>query len=412
MQPSETDVAIIGAGPYGLSLATYLRRHGVAHRIFGVPMETCRRMPRGLNLKSLGFATTIPNPLGHPTFPEYCRARGLEDYEPIAFETFTEYGMSVQQHLVPYVEETKVAEVKRSGRGFELTLETGERLTARRVVSAVGLSYFPRMPQILAELPEQLRSHTFDHSDYGRFASSDVAVVGGGSSALEAATLLHECGANVRVLARHGVYWGGHGPRESERSLIDRVRNPITALGHGRDNWILQHVPMLMHYLPSERRLRFTGAHLGPAVAWWLTERARGRFPVLTNTSIVEATEAAGRVRLLVRQEGSAGEAIVVDHVVAGTGYEADVDRLSFLSADIAGGLARYGQAPRLSRHFESSVPGLYFLGLAAAASFGPLVRFIAGAPFAVPRLAAHLAGSRRPAPPTAAAIESEAISR
>ena len=52
MGSSEVDVAIIGSGPYGLSLATYLRRHGVQHRIFGVPMETWRKMPAGLNLKS------------------------------------------------------------------------------------------------------------------------------------------------------------------------------------------------------------------------------------------------------------------------------------------------------------------------------------------------------------------------
>ena len=32
------DVAVIGAGPYGLSLAAHLRRRAVEHRIFGEPM--------------------------------------------------------------------------------------------------------------------------------------------------------------------------------------------------------------------------------------------------------------------------------------------------------------------------------------------------------------------------------------
>ncbi len=93
MYPSSVDVAIIGAGPNGLGLAIYLRKHGIQHRIFGSPMQTWRDMPQNMNLKSLGFATSIPTPDGHTTFPEYCRSHGLEDYEPIEFATFAEYGL-------------------------------------------------------------------------------------------------------------------------------------------------------------------------------------------------------------------------------------------------------------------------------------------------------------------------------
>src|SRR5438874_2408691 len=113
MSPSSIDVAIIGAGPWGLGLAAYLRQRGVEHRIFGSPMQTWRDMPKGMNLKSLGFATNIPTPNG-PTFPEYCRSRGLEDYEPIEFQTFAEYGMKIQRDLVPNVEDTKVTDLRRS----------------------------------------------------------------------------------------------------------------------------------------------------------------------------------------------------------------------------------------------------------------------------------------------------------
>ena len=47
---------------------------------------------------------------------------------------------------------------------------------------------------------------------------------------------------------------------------------------------------------------------------------------------------------------------------------------------------------PVLGRNFQSSVPGLYFTGLAAAASFGPVMRFVHGADFAARRIAAHIA--------------------
>lgn len=48
--------------------------------------------------------------------------------------------------------------------------------------------------------------------------------------------------------------------------------------------------------------------------------------------------------------------------------------------------------SPVLSRHFESSVAGLYFVGLAAADSFGPMLRFAYGAKYTARRLARHLA--------------------
>src|SRR5450755_4882947 len=149
MYPSLVEVAIIGAGPNGLGLAAHLSQRGVEHRIFGSPMQTWRDMPKGMSLKSLGFATSIPTPNG-PTFPEYCRARGLEDYEPIEFATFAEYGLAVQKERVPYVEETRVTDLQRSNDEFVLTLQTGERVWAKRVVVAVGLTYFPRVPEVLA----------------------------------------------------------------------------------------------------------------------------------------------------------------------------------------------------------------------------------------------------------------------
>jgi hypothetical protein len=89
---------------------------------------------------------------------------------------------------------------------------------------------------------------------------------------------------------------------------------------------------------------------------------------------------------------------IDADHVIAGTGYEFDVDRISFLDPALLHDLRRHDLSPKLDRHFQSSVPGLYFMGPVAAESFGPLVRFVAGAPFAVSRVSSHLSrrGARR----------------
>lgn len=393
MLPSAVDVAIIGAGPNGLGLAAHLRQYGVSHRIFGSPMQTWRDMPKNMYLKSLGFATSIPTPDGRRTFPEYCRANGLEDYEPIEFATFAQYGLEFQRDLVPYLENTFVTGLRRADGHFALTLANGELVPARRVVVAVGLTYFPRVPAVLAALPPDRLTHTWGPKNFDDFTGKDVVVVGGGASALETAALLHEHGARVQVLARRGVSWGGRGVREWQRSWIDRIRMPISSLGHGRENWVLQHLPWLMHYVPADRRLAFTRRHLGPAPAWWLRERVEGRVDIHVQTSIEQARVQGDKVVLLVRAAGVGVREIEADHVMAGTGYEFDVDRIAFIHPDLAGQIQRLEHAPRLSRHFESSVPRLYFLGPVAALSFGPLVRFVAGAEFAVGVLANDLAG-------------------
>src|SRR3984893_10285239 len=156
MSRNEVNVVIVGAGPYGLSLASQLSHRRVDRRIFGFPMRAWREMPPGMNLKSFGFATSIPTPQRHYTFPEYCRTRGLEDFEPIEYATFAQYGEWFQEQLVPDVERVLVSDVARVDDGFEVSLETGERLRARRVVVAVGLGYFTAIPEVLSGLPGEL----------------------------------------------------------------------------------------------------------------------------------------------------------------------------------------------------------------------------------------------------------------
>ena len=58
----ETEVAIEGRRPYGLSLAAYLRHHGVEVGIVGQTMQLWFQITQGgshLYLKSLGFGTSI-----------------------------------------------------------------------------------------------------------------------------------------------------------------------------------------------------------------------------------------------------------------------------------------------------------------------------------------------------------------
>jgi thioredoxin reductase len=385
---NRVDVAIVGAGPYGLSLAHYLDRRGVTRRVFGQPMQFWRSMPPGMFLKSFGFATSIPAVGGILTLPEYCRARNLESQEPISIGTFAEYGLDFQARLVRDVVPALVQEVRQNGNGFEILTTDGESCLARQVVVATGLSHFEVIAQQLAHLPPQLVSHTGRHSSFAPFAGRDVTVIGGGQSALQAAALLHEAGARTRILARESIIW--HTRMSLDRPFLDRLRNPNSVLGASRKNWVLQHFQGLFPLLPEERRIRFTRGHLGPSGAWWLRDRVEGVVEVAQDAVVTDARELGGRVHLSVRS-GGVDTTLDTDHVIAGTGYEVDVNRLSFLPSELRAQIALTAKAPRLSRTFESSVPGLYFIGPASALTFGPIARFVAGAPYASATLARHL---------------------
>jgi lysine/ornithine N-monooxygenase len=395
---SSTDVAIVGAGPYGLSLAAHLGHRGVEHRIFGAPMHMWRHMFPGMGLKSPDFGTNIYTPEPNHTFVEWLASRGRSLAEPLMISWFAEYGLWAQQRLVPQLEQQLVTTVGLRENGFEVCLDTGERVLARRVVMATGLTNLKRVPPAFAGLPLELVSHTSDRNDLSPFRGKDVTVVGAGQSALEAATLLHENGATVRLLVRGWDAWFAD-PPVLPRPLSHRLLYPRSVLGPGRLNLFLERAPMAAHYLSDDRRIRLTRKHLGPWGAWWLRERFEGNVPVIPRTEVVGARPAGSRLRLTLHRKGDANWDLDTDHVVCGTGYEADLDRTPALEPALVALIDRVERAPRLSRHFESSVTNLYFVGAASAFSFGPLVRFVAGAAYTAPTLARRLARSARPAP-------------
>src|SRR6266850_285186 len=103
-----SNVAVIGAGPYGLSIASHLRECGIDFRIFGSPMHSWRvRMPKGMFLKSEGIASSLYDPEYRYTLQHFCAVNGFAyaDYNcPVSLQTFTAYGQFFQQRLVPNLE--------------------------------------------------------------------------------------------------------------------------------------------------------------------------------------------------------------------------------------------------------------------------------------------------------------------
>ena len=218
---STVDVAIVGAGPYGLSLAAHLRQAGISFRIFGKPMATWRgHMPKGMCLKSEGFASNLSAPDKASTLEAWCAANG-KDYSaqktPVALDDFVAYADWFTRTYVPTLEQKIVAGIVRDADGYTLTLEDGARLKARRVVMAVGITWFKNLPEALRALPKTAVSHSFDHHDLGQFKGRDVTVLGAGASAIDTAIALHEAGAGEDRGAAQG-----DPPSTSRRTMTSR----------------------------------------------------------------------------------------------------------------------------------------------------------------------------------------------
>ena len=392
-------IAIIGAGPYGLSLAAHLAARKIEHRIFGFPMSFWRQIADAGGeryLKSYCFGANISSPRPGYCFADYSEPRGLETFEPCAMADFADYGRWFQKANVAWVERKNVVGLARQAGAFAVTLDDGERFLASQVVVATGLSYFAYVPPALSSLPAHLVTHTSRIDRFADFGGRDVAVIGGGQSALEAAALLHEFGARPQLLARdRSILWQSRVKRS--RSLWRRLRHPIVGLGTGPKAWALTRFPGAMHRFPPAWRTRFVKTHLPPEGAWWLRPRVEGRVPIHTETVVSEVRVKNGRAALRLRgAKGGPERELVVDHVVAGTGYDISVERLEFLDPGLRGEIRRLERAPALTSTFESSAPGLRFVGPSSAMSFGPLFRFVVGADYTARVVSSSLAARCR----------------
>jgi lysine/ornithine N-monooxygenase len=393
MSDSHSTVAVVGAGPYGLSVSAHLSARGTENRVFGQPMSLWTdNMPQGMYLKSEGKASSLSDPTGAWSYRRYAEEHGVRYADigvPVSLTDFVDYGRWFQKNLVPHVESSDVVSLARAGTRFELGLSDGSALTADRVVLAIGMKAFPHLPSVLADLPPGLASHTVDHRDLGRFSGRRVVVLGAGQSALETAALLHDAGAQVQLLVRGDtVSWNPVPP--TDRSLRARLRYPTSGLGYGLRLRFYADFPGGFRRLPEGRRIDAVRRTLGPAGSWWLRERVEGVLPISTGSRVRTARAVGDSVELTV-QQGSETTTLLADHVIAGTGYRVDLGRLEFLEPSLRNQVATQSGYPRLDGSFQSSVPGLHFVGLAAAASFGPVQRFVFGTSAAARRVVSAL---------------------
>ena len=382
------DVAIIGAGPYGLAAAAHLRAAGVDVRAFGEPMSFWREMPKGMLLRSNWGATNIAQLDGELCLNAYKEATGAEFTAPVPVERFIDYGDWVHQRVVPDLDRRRVVRVDGHRGGFRVELDDGERLRFPRVVVAGGIAPFASRPPHLAHLPSHLVSHTSEHHRFDEFQDKQIVVVGGGQSALESAALSKEAGAEVEVVVRSSsiVWLRGYAVKQRLRRVGPVIYAPtdVGPLWYSR----LVALPDLFRRLPRRTQTPIARRSIRPAGAHWLVPRLAG-VPLRLGHTVRDARPVGARLALTLDD----GSVRVVDHLLLGTGYRVDVARYAFLAPEVVAAVRRVDGYPVLGRGFESSVPGLHFLGAPASWSFGPIMRFVSGTWYSGRALTNRVAG-------------------
>lgn len=374
----DAQVAVIGAGPYGLSAAAHLKAAGVDVRVFGRPMEFwADKMPAGMLLRSPRVASNISDPFATHTLDAFESANEIAPTAPVPLETFVGYGQWFQRQLISNLDQREVAAINVIDDGFRILLKDETTFASKRVVVAAGIGPFQQVPEVFRSLPSAQVTHCYSGFNVRAFAGQKVAVIGAGQSSLESAALLHEAGAEVEVIARiAGLRWIGQHPwlhRLGPISSILYSKHDIGPVGISR----LVAGPNLLRRIPLKWRDRIRTRAVRSAGSAWLPARLKD-VNIKTSRFAVEARSSGSQVQLKLND----GSVSLVDHVILGTGYSVDISLYKFLPQTIIKQVKVFDGYPVLGSGFRSSLPGLHFIGAPAARTFGPLLYFVTGTEF------------------------------
>lgn len=384
----QNTTVVIGAGPYGLSVAAHLEAKGLPMLIFGNPMEFWKNMPPKMYLKSSWSALSLSDPGGIYSLNRYSKQFGVPKQEPVPLQVFLDYSEWFQEQAVPNIDRTFIKYLAQDGAGFHLDLADGRSIMAKKVVVATGVAAYVNIPEKLAHLPPSLLSHSQDHKDFSRFKGKSVVVIGGGQSALEAAALLYEAECSVELIARDPVIWIDR-RLYYQTGFVKRIFYPPSDVGPPGVNWLVAN-PLLFRHLSEKMRNSLDARSVRPAGSPWLRTRVEGRVPITAKVFVTSATEVGQHVQVKL-SDGTMRE---VDHIVLGTGYRSDIRKQKFIDSALLDKVQENDGSPLLNEWFESSVPHLHFVGAPAGYAFGPLCRFVVGATVSARQIARHASKS------------------
>src|SRR5260370_38827571 len=111
---AKCDVAIVGAGPYGLSAAAHLRTiRGLEIQVFGKVMAFWeRQMPKGMLLRSPYAASHLFAPDGALSLDAYHAANGNHLLRPIPLNRFIDYSLWFQRKVDPETDTRETTNIR------------------------------------------------------------------------------------------------------------------------------------------------------------------------------------------------------------------------------------------------------------------------------------------------------------
>lgn len=368
------DVIILGAGPYGLSVAAHLKKRGVELRIFGKPMSFWQEhMPHGMLLRSRWWDTSLSDPDRKYSIADYLRYLKIPPFDPMPGKMIVDYGLWFARSAIPDIDTTDIVEIKRGGELFTVRLTDGRVLSTKNIVLAPGLAYYAYWPEQFSNIPKRYISHTFDNEEFTLLRGKRVVVIGSGQSALENSALMSEAGVDVQIIHRSPIDWLGE---PKEKNILQYLRSPKAPISDGWDNWILGNIPYIFQKMPRSIKNDYLSGKgkNGPAGSHWLIPRLKN-VTMHSGQTVVKVGQTNRYLKLTL----TGGKEITADRIVLATGYRLDVNKLPMLVPTILKEIRQYRGSPALNSYFESSIRGLYFAGFSSYMSFGPLFRFVAG---------------------------------
>ena len=364
----ETDLLIIGAGPFGLAMAAHARHLGIDHLTVGKPMEFWQvNMPEGMLLRSA--CDWHLDPMDVDTIERFLQTQGLTpaDVEPLSRSFYLSYVRWFREQKgiesVPrYVQ--RLDHIKKRPNLFQATMEDGRTINANRMVVALGLKYFKNAPrELLERLPTGRFSHTCDLVDFGPFKGKRCLIIGGRQSAFEWTALLNEAGAaTVHVSHRHD----SPAFAKSDWSWV----NPMVQGMVDNPGWF-------RNLSPEEKDAvngRFWAEGRLKVEPWLKSRVMKETVRLWPNTRVVSCKELSGGGLLVTLDNG---ECLTVDHIILATGYKVEMNRVPFLvRGNIVDELKTRNGYPVLDEHLQTNIPGLFFTSMAAAQDFGAFFAF------------------------------------
>ena len=382
--PDRLDVAVIGAGPFGLSVAAHLPDRAV--RVFGEPMQTWHtRMPPEMLLRSDWNETSLSAPHDRGAIDIWARAAGEAREEPIPLQKSLRYADWFRRTFVRESDPADVVGLDRGGGLLRVTTAAGDEVDARHVLVAVGVTPFPYAPPPFDGAMGDGIRFAIEAQDYSAYRDGRVVVVGGGQGGLEAAALALRAGAEVEVIVRSHLRWftdrEPYRPRGLVRRRLYRLAYPVVGYGPPPLNRLALH-PDVFAALPARLRRPVAARILRAGGSPWVRSVVDGQVAVTEGVS-ADAVRRGQEGLELRLSDGSTRQA---DAVVVSAGFRFSLDRLAFLSPTVKAAIAVQDGWPVLDRYFRTTDPDILFVGFAAERRFGPIARFVSGSRFTAHR--------------------------